>query len=119
MLYFVCCILYVVFGILFFLCLSGAPRGVRKYKFNTYKDERALQPNLPFRLKPVWHTVPETGLCEAQMRQCCKLHQLSFVTLTVSANHSDMLKSDIMREATAKCTLLDTRSKMMLRVAPR
>jgi hypothetical protein len=32
--------------------LSGVPRGVCKYKFKTYVDERTTQPNLPFRLKP-------------------------------------------------------------------
>ena len=32
------------------LCAFGAPRGVRKY-INTFKDERTLQPNLPFWLK--------------------------------------------------------------------
>ncbi len=31
---------------------SGAPRGVCKYKFKIYVDERTTQPNLPFRLKP-------------------------------------------------------------------
>ena len=30
---------------------SGAPRGVRLYISNTFKDERTLQPNWPFRLK--------------------------------------------------------------------
>jgi len=32
----------------------GTPRGVRKHKPNTYKDERTLQSNLSFGLKLPW-----------------------------------------------------------------
>jgi len=45
-----------------FFVFSGTPRGVRKYKSNTYKDERALQSNLSFGLKLAWDTPRKRGV---------------------------------------------------------